>query len=118
MKIDQMEFPPEIVALIREYYQPCFKYFREYKRVLRTKYLSEWIALREILLKRPVAVIPAMLKFEAAIREYEIAKPNFYFSTWYSKENEIDFYEKRGDLIQAEQALYRIIYSPSFIVLE
>lgn len=105
-----MEFPPEIVSIIREYSMPCFKYFREYNRVLRIKYLSEWQVLRELLLKRPEEVIPVMLEFEAASHDYEPAKQLFYFSTGYSKENEIDFYQKRARLIQIEQQLYSILY--------
>jgi hypothetical protein len=105
-----MEFPPEIVAIIREYSLPRFKYFREYKRILRMRYLSEWMALYEVLMKRPEDVIPIMLEFEEAHSAYEPAKQLFYFTTWYSKETELDFYEKRARLIQAEQSMYRVIY--------
>jgi hypothetical protein len=61
-------------------------------------------------MKRPEGVIPLMLEFEAAHLVYKHAKQLFYFTTWYSKETELDFYEKRSRLIEAEQSLYRVIY--------
>ena len=74
------------------------------------RYLSEWMALRETLLTRPEEVLPLLSEFEEATQAYEPVKQLFYFSTWYSKDTEMDFYEKRARLIQAEQSMYRAIY--------
>jgi hypothetical protein len=58
-----MEFPPEILEIIRQYYQPCFKYFREYKRILRLCKLRVWPPLRDALQTKPRVLI--------ALRRYE-----------------------------------------------
>ncbi len=61
-----MEFPPEIVAIIREYYQPCFKYFREYKRMLELCAFQKWDALKQALQTKPEKVLPAIRAHETA----------------------------------------------------
>ena len=104
-----MEFPPEIVAIIRAFYQPCFKYFREYKRILRLNYLSEWAALREILCKSPEEVMPVMLSIEKAMKEFDPVRFRIRWDTW-SREDEDLYYVKRDQLIKAEKGLYGVIY--------
>jgi len=104
-----MEFPPEILSIIREYSRPCFQYFREYKRMLRIKSIPEWSALRESL-KRPEEVIPAMVVFEQANKAFDTARLLYTYTTWYSREYEANFYHKRRLLLQSEQALYDVVY--------
>ena len=69
-----MEFPPEILEIIREFYQPCFKYFREYKRMLERCLIRRWDELKEALLTRPEKVLPAIRVHEEAqtiwVKEY------------------------------------------------
>ena len=108
-----MEFPPEIVAQIREYSLPFFKYFREYKRILCLKGLSEWPALRERLQKNPSAVLPAMLAFETASRVFEPVR-SFYAEDpdeWFHAELNLDFYHKQTNLMHCETELSRLIES-------
>ena len=58
-----MEFPPEILEIIRAYSRPYFKYFREYNRILRLCKLRVWPPLREALQTKPRVL--------AALRRYE-----------------------------------------------
>lgn len=44
-----MELPEEIVAIIREYSKPRFKYFREYKRMLQWTGRERWSTLKKLL---------------------------------------------------------------------
>ncbi len=104
-----MEFPPEIVAIIREYSQPCFKYFREYKRILELKHLSEWPDLQEILLTRPDTILPEMLVFETAQLAFDPVKLYIRREAW-SSEDEDTYYAKRSVLIEAEKELYEAVY--------
>ncbi len=64
-----MEFPPEIVDLIRRYSEPCFKYFREYKRILRLSGRVSWPLLKEGLSKDG-KVLPRLLAYEKALIEW------------------------------------------------
>jgi hypothetical protein len=66
-----MEFPPEIVAIIREYSRPCFKYFREYHRVLRLCGKARWPLLKEGL-HRP-GILIYVLAYEKALTEWKKA---------------------------------------------
>ena len=61
-----MEFPPEIIAIIRQYYQPWFKYFREYKRTLELCSFKQWDALKQALQTKPERVLPAIRAHETA----------------------------------------------------
>ena len=63
-----MEFPPEILDLIRQYYQPCFKYFREYKRVLRAAGLASWPLLKDAL--HGDKILSYALAYEKALIEW------------------------------------------------
>ena len=45
-----MEFPSDILGLIREYSKPAFKYFREYNRALKVLEKDEWKSLRDKLM--------------------------------------------------------------------
>lgn len=64
-----MEFPPEILDLIRQYYQPCFKYFREYKRVLRAAGLVSWPLLKDAL-SHGDKILSYALAYEKALIEW------------------------------------------------
>ena len=109
-----MELPPEIVSIIREYSLPCFKYFREYKRILCLKGLTEWPALQESLQKNPDAILPVMLAFETASRVFEPVR-SFLEEVdpeeWFHAELELDFYHKQTDLMYCETVLSRLIES-------
>ena len=65
-----MEFPPEIVRHIRGYSEPCFKYFREYKRILHLTAMSEWLDLKQALQERPDEILPCLLSYETAELEW------------------------------------------------
>ena len=72
-----MEFPPEIVAIIREYSMPSFKYFREYERVMRLSGIVRWPLLKTGLAKDHT-VLPYLLAYEQALIEctlFEIDHP-------------------------------------------
>lgn len=66
-----MEFPPEIVAIIREYSMPRFKYFREYERVMRLSGIVRWPLLKTALTKDH-AVLPYLLAYEQALIEWSL----------------------------------------------
>ena len=59
-----MEFPPEIMDIIREYYQPCFKYGILYKRILQLSRFREWPKLKEVLQSNPNAIMSFLLEYE------------------------------------------------------
>jgi hypothetical protein len=61
-----MELPDDVLQLIREYSRPRFKYFREYKRMLRLYSFQEWSALRDALQLNPERVLPSLLAHEKA----------------------------------------------------
>ena len=65
-----MEFPPELVRLIRAYSQPRFQHFREYNRILSLTALSEWPDLKTALQERPDEVLPHLLAYEKAQLEW------------------------------------------------
>jgi hypothetical protein len=61
-----MELPDDVLRLIREYSCPCFKYFREYKSMLRLCGFKQWHALRKTLELNPESVLPSLLAHEKA----------------------------------------------------
>jgi hypothetical protein len=63
----QMEFPPEILAIIREYAKPAFKYYREYNHALKIIHLNQWLTLREMLNEE---ILPALMAYLNAREEW------------------------------------------------
>ena len=72
-----MEFPPEILAIIREYSRPAFKYYREYNLALKIVHLDQWITLREMLNEE---ILPALMAYLNAREEWYIAMNEEYTS--------------------------------------
>ena len=62
-----MEFPPEIVAIIREYSMPRFKYFREYKRIMLLSGIVRWPLLKQSLLRIGDQIYPYLMAYEQAL---------------------------------------------------
>lgn len=80
-----MEFPPEILAIIREYYQPCFKYGILYKRILELSKFGEWSKLKEVLQSNPNAILSFLLEYEKAQMEWlKVCRrpPSLYTNTY------------------------------------
>lgn len=64
-----MEFPPEIVALIREYSRPRFKYFQEYNRLV--KVCGPMPHLKQ---KMCQGLLPNFLMYETAVVKWREPK--------------------------------------------
>jgi hypothetical protein len=80
-----MEFPPEILAIIREYSKPCFRYGILYKRILKLTALHEWTKLKEALQSKPDAIMPFLLEYEKAQMEWlaiAYRQPRTYIDTY------------------------------------
>jgi hypothetical protein len=65
-----MEFPPEILAIIREFSAPWFRYHRVYNRMLKLCAFREWKDLRKALQRNPVNVMPFLQAYETAQIEW------------------------------------------------
>jgi hypothetical protein len=61
-----MELPDDVLSIIRAYSRPRFKYFREYKNMLRLCGFQEWTALRDALQVKPEKVLSCIRAHEKA----------------------------------------------------
>ena len=111
-----MELPPEIVAIIRKYSEPCFKYFREYNRMVQ--YKGEWPAMRSMLETDPASVLDALDVFDQAAKAFIVSRRAFKWRRTMEfelyKTLEKDFYQKRLDLMRAERILHHITPDPTY----
>lgn len=64
------ELPPELVAMVREYCEPCFKHFREYNRLAK---VCGPLPLLKEKLKDP-AYLPIFLEYEEALLGWRSVK--------------------------------------------
>ena len=62
-----MELPEDVLAIIRAYAKPCFKYFREYNNLLKILGKSDWPRLKDKLESHPEHVLPALLAYQMAV---------------------------------------------------
>ena len=62
-----MEFPEDVLRIIRDFSRPCFKYFKEYNRALRLYSYQDWPKLKRGLYINPVVILRALEKHERAL---------------------------------------------------
>jgi hypothetical protein len=68
-----MELPDDVLALVREYSRPCFKYLKEYNHAMHVLHMTSWKKLKEGLHADPERVLPALLKYQDAfIKKNEV----------------------------------------------
>ncbi len=75
-----MEFPSDVVALIKEFSQPRMKFVNEYRNVMRYLRMDEWLDVKERLFDKDAAqVIAALLAYtdEIALLEKELDSEQF-----------------------------------------
>ncbi len=103
-----MEFPPEILAIIRKYSEPRFKHFREYNRIVQFKSRT-WPALRFMLETDPESVLPLMKEYEQAVLAFLVSRRAFHQRNSMEWERYIelveDYHQKRLSLLTADRKL-------------
>jgi hypothetical protein len=75
-----MEFPPEVVGLIKEFSQPRMRFVNEYKNVMRYLGMDDWYDVKRRLFDKDASqVIDALLAYknEIAILETELDSEDF-----------------------------------------
>ena len=65
-----MELPEDVLAIVRAYSKPVFKYYKEYNRTLKLNYLDEWTTLKE---KINEEIIPHLMAYQRAMEEWRLA---------------------------------------------
>jgi hypothetical protein len=64
-----MEFPEEILEIIRAYSRPLFQYYMEYRRMLKAVGLKAWPTLKKALEEYPSKIIPFIHSFGIAFQD-------------------------------------------------
>ena len=62
-----MEFPEDVLSIIRSYAKPRFKYFREYNKTLEILGKADWPRLKSKLETDSASVLQALLVHQAAV---------------------------------------------------
>ncbi len=106
-----MEFPDDVLRLIRAYAKPCFKYFREYNRTLHIMGIKSLPKLKTCLLVTPERILPALRTYDAAHVEFEDTLQKFLYHTKtsidYSKQ--MDVFRTRHELCEANRVILRLL---------
>ena len=66
---DNMEFPEEILEIIRAYSRPLFPHYKEYRRMLKALGLNMWPTLKKALEEYPAKIIPFIHSFGTAFQD-------------------------------------------------
>ena len=64
-----MELPEDVLVLIRQYAKPCFKYFREYKRVVQVLGKDKWHPIKRKLQTQGDTIVPILMPYLDAYLE-------------------------------------------------
>ncbi len=101
--MQRMELPDEVLALIRAYAKPRFRYFREYNGVLKIMKKKEWPKLKQRLQKDPDSILPFLHTYCCAL----IKKGKLFQDMAYLRDEtryNLGFYRTRD----AEDALWNL----------
>jgi hypothetical protein len=99
-----MEFPDDVLTLIREFAQPSFKYFREYNRELACSHRRSWVELKACLQHHPEWVIPAMLKHDKLFREWTLLQMEYNHGYRMNR-----YLKQKNELRSASQEVSKIV---------
>ena len=69
-----MELPEDVLAIVREYSRPRFKYFREYKRAVQVLGKDKWHPLKDKLQSHGEKIIPILLPYLEAYIETKMRR--------------------------------------------
>jgi len=103
-----MEFPPEILDIIRQFYRPYFIHFREYNRALRVHGKKHWPELKEGLITNTDFVLDALFQFQ--VRELAYECDLYYFNQRCSDDPDLvevegRFHKSRGRFLEIKETL-------------
>jgi len=107
-----MEFPDDVLSIIRAYAKPCFTYFKEYNRTMQIMGVQSLPKLKACLETYPERILPALHVYDVAHLEFEETRQQFLYSNKnsinYSKQ--MDVFRTRHDLCEAQRNILRLIY--------
>lgn len=96
-----MELPEDVLAIVREYSKPIFKYYKEYNHAIRLFGMKEWIVLKEKLHTEPEYVLPTLQIYQDVfMRKKHVYQLRDKLNHDLSIANKIDsmaFYAKRTE---------------------
>jgi hypothetical protein len=114
---DNMELPDDVLVIVREFSRPRFKYFREYKRILRLLRRKSFPELRDCLMNTPERILHVLVAYEKAYLEYNqlYAEYNLKHPAFISGKNIVRFEEesflvKKREVIETRTEIFRVLY--------
>jgi hypothetical protein len=72
-----MELPDDVLTIVRAYAKPWFPYYKEYQLALRLFGVDTIPNLRTTLTLHPDIIIPILLAYEKAHKEFVIARDEY-----------------------------------------
>ncbi len=71
-----MELPEDVLAIIRAYSKPSFKYYTQYKNIMKQLHLDDWITLRKKLNdeKKSANILLLVIFYQDSVELYHDAK--------------------------------------------
>lgn len=105
-----MEFPPEILRIIRAFSRPYFIHFREYNWALRVHGKKEWPELKRAMNKS--VVIDCLFQYQ--LRELAYECDRYYFNQRCSHDPDVDevesrFHKSRGRFLEIQETLSQLL---------
>ena len=112
-----MEFPSDVLGIIREYSKPAFKYFREYNRALKVLEKDEWKSLRDKLMtdgELLVQTLSVYLDTYIELQKAQIIHWNYYrfqvMGQCLHQTNVLNELNRMCDDVQSKKDLAKSIY--------
>jgi hypothetical protein len=113
-----MILPDDVLSLIRAFSKPCFKYFKEYRNVLKRLGRHSWSKLKSALLTNPDTMLTLIYSFETIQDDYlnYWKEHNLWYQTFLDnhcveeegrKERQLILLKKGFDLRKAIEDLYQ-----------
>ena len=104
-----MEFPDDVLEMIRAYAKPWFKYHAIYKLILVNTGLYSFPELRNCLHCIPDQILPTLVKYEEIHAEYLVALDNFVRDEPWDYSKQMEYYSKRRLLFNCQRKVNRLV---------
>ena len=108
-----MEFPDDVLEMIRAFSRPCFRHYKEYNRTLHIMGIKTFPKLKECLLADPARILHALHELDVAHLAFQNALDELIHDskTRINYLKQMDVFRTRSILGETNRILLRLIQS-------
>jgi hypothetical protein len=106
-----MELPDDVLQLVRAYSKPWFTNYKEYNLALQLLGVDTLPILKEMLIVQPNQIIPILLVYEKAHKQYVIARDEYkLYDPWAIGSKRTEYIMTKCELLDAHDVFLKTLF--------